>query len=146
MTLNCVAASRALFLLLTFDMTRVSLSKLDLEWRQRRRPQMRLQLRRARVSCTSDQRRRDDSVDAVRPERAPLLPPSLVWLSRTVIYRLSPACLMADANWPPFPLSSAQMKRFPASCDGACHNLIRQIKKLTAITLSPFRAPSPHQL
>lgn len=83
--------------LLTFDMTGVSLSKLDLE-RRRRRPQSRLQLRRARVSRASDQRRRVDGADAVRPERAPPLPPSLVWLSRAVIYRLSPACLMADAN------------------------------------------------
>lgn len=132
-------------LLLTVDMTGVSLSKLDLEWRRRqgsRRPQMRLHLRRVRVRRrTSDHRRRDDSAEAARPERAPPLPPSLVWLSRAVKYRLSPACLMADANWPPFRLSSAQMKRFPASCDGACHNLIRQIKKLTAVTLSPFRAP-----
>lgn len=89
-------------LLLTFDMTGVSLSKLDLERRRRqgsRRPQMRLHLRRARVRWrTSDHRRRDDSAEAARPERAPPLPPSLVWLSRAVIYRLSPACLMADAN------------------------------------------------
>lgn len=46
---------------------------------------------------------------------------------------------MVDANWPPFPLSSAQMKRSPF-CDGACHNLIRQIKKLSAVTLSSFPA------
>lgn len=93
----CGGIARA-SLLLALDMTAVSLSKLDLERRRGRRPQTRLRLRRARVSRTSDQRRRDDGADAVRPERAPPLPPSLVWLSRTVIYRLSPACLMADAN------------------------------------------------
>lgn len=59
---------------------------------------MRLQLRRARVSRTGDQRRRNDGADAARHERAPPLPPSLVWLSRAVAYHLSPACLMADAN------------------------------------------------
>lgn len=78
--------------------------------------------------------------NSVRPEWTFLLPLSLVWLSHAVIYCLSLGCLMVDANWPPFPLSSAQMKRFPASCDGACHNLIRQIKKLAAVTLSSFEA------
>lgn len=78
--------------------------------------------------------------NSVQPERTFLLPLSLVWLSHAVIYCLSLGCLMVDANWPPFPLSSAQMKRFPPSCDGACHNLIRQIKKLTAVTLSSFEA------
>lgn len=78
---------------------------------------------------------------SVRPEWTFLLPLSLVWLPCAVIYRLSPGCLMVDANWPPFPLSPTQMKRFPPSCDGACHNLIRQIKKLTAVTLSSFEAP-----
>lgn len=78
--------------------------------------------------------------NSVQPEWTFLLPLSLVWLSHAVIYRLSPGCLMVDANWPPFPLSSAQMKRFPPSCDGACHNLIRQIKKLSAVTLSSFGA------
>lgn len=79
--------------------------------------------------------------NSVQPEWTFLLPLSLVWLSHAVIYCLSLGCLMGDANWPPFPLSSAQMKRFPPSCDGACHNLIRQIKKLTAVTLSSFEAP-----
>lgn len=60
---------------------------------------------------------------------------SLAWLPRAVIYRLSRSCLTVDANWPPFPLSSAQMKRFPASRDGTCHNVIWQIKKLAAVTL-----------
>lgn len=78
--------------------------------------------------------------NSVQPEWTFLLPLSLVWLSHAVIYCLSLGCLMVDANWPPFPLSSAQMKRFPPSCDGACHNLIRQIKKLTAVTLSSFEA------
>lgn len=49
---------------------------------------------------------------SVRPEWTSLLPLSLVWLSYVVIYCLSPGCLMVDANWPPFPLSSTQMKRF----------------------------------
>lgn len=60
---------------------------------------------------------------------------SLAWLPCAVIHRLSRSCLTVDANWPPFPLSSAQMKRFPASRDGTCHNVIWQIKKLTAVTL-----------
>lgn len=52
---------------------------------------------------------------------------------------------------PPFLLSSAQMKRFsPPSSDGACHDLIRQIKKLSAGTLShsaaSARSRAPHQL
>lgn len=78
--------------------------------------------------------------NSVQPGWIFLLPLSLVWLSYKVIYCLSPGCLTLDANWPPFPPSPAQMKRFPASCDGACHNLIRQIKKLSAVTLSSFRA------
>lgn len=77
--------------------------------------------------------------NSVQPERTFLLPLSLVWLSHVVIYCLSLGCLIVDANWPPFPLSSAQMKRFPPSCNGACHNLIRQIKKLSAVTLSSFQ-------
>lgn len=80
------------------------------------------------------------SQNSVQPGWTFLLPLSLVWLSHVLIYSLSPACLMVDANWPPFRLSSAQMKRFPESYDGACHNLIRQIKKLTAVTLSSSRA------
>lgn len=80
--------------------------------------------------------------NSVEPERTFLLPLSLVWLPYAVIYYLSLGCLIGDANWPSSPLSSAQMKRFPPSCDGACHNLIRQIKKLTAVTLSSFEAPS----
>lgn len=78
--------------------------------------------------------------NSVQPEWTFLLPLSLVWLSHAVTYCLSLGCLMVDANWPPFPLSSAQMKRFPPSCDGTCHNMIRQIKKLSAVTLSSFEA------
>lgn len=49
-------------------------------------------------------------------------------------------CPMVDANWPPFHLSFAQMKRFPPSSDGACHYLIQQIKELSLVTLSPHAA------
>lgn len=78
--------------------------------------------------------------NSVQPGWTFPLPLSLVWLSHAVTYCLSLTCLMVDANWPPFPLSSAQMKRFPWPCDGACHNTIRQIKKLSAVTLSSFEA------
>lgn len=134
-----------------FDMTRVLWANLTSYWQQTQAqwrkhiravtPQVWLWLKRLHMSSAIQVIHVVGWLqNSVQPGWTFLLPLSLVWLSHAVTHCLSLGCLMVDANWPPFPLSSPQMKRFPPSCDGTCHNMIRQIKKLSAVTLSSFEA------